>query len=161
MLEYGFRPNNPTVPLADPIVADNGVDPTQPTADARGARARGARSASSTRGPSCARTPACCSCSTSRGRWARSSTDDGKTRLDLAQEAAVGALDQFKATDDVGLWVFSTDLGGADPNVRELVPVGPIGENKTRNRQAIEAQFPTERHAAVRRHREGVHDDAR
>ena len=70
-------------------------------------------------------------------------TDDGKTRLDLAQQAAVVALDQFKDTDDVGLWAFSTDLGGADPNVRELVPIGQIGQNKAVIAQAIESQFPT------------------
>ena len=33
VMEFGFRPNNPAVPLADPIVAANGVDPTQPTAE--------------------------------------------------------------------------------------------------------------------------------
>ena len=33
VLAYGFRPNNATVPLADPIVAANGVDPAQPTAE--------------------------------------------------------------------------------------------------------------------------------
>ena len=116
VLAYGFRPNNPTVPLADPIVAANGVDPAQPTAELE-VPSPEVLSASSTRGPSCARTPGCCSCSTSRARWARSVTDDGKTRLDLAQEAAISALDQFKDTDDVGLWAFSTDLGGPDPNL--------------------------------------------
>ena len=38
-------------------------------------------------------------------------TDDA-TKLDLAKEAAVSALDQFKDADEVGLWVFTTDLGG-------------------------------------------------
>ena len=33
VLEYGFRPNNAAVPLAAPIVAENGVDPAQPTAE--------------------------------------------------------------------------------------------------------------------------------
>ena len=68
---------------------------------------------------------------------------DGRTQLDLAQEAAISALDQFKATDDVGLWVFSTDLGGDDPNVRELVPLGPIGEQRDVLAEQIAAQFPT------------------
>ena len=68
---------------------------------------------------------------------------DGRTRLDLAQEAAISALDQFKATDDVGLWVFSTELGGDDPNVRELVPLGPIGEQRDVLAEQIAAQFPT------------------
>ncbi len=33
VLEFGFRPNNPNVPLADPVSAANGVDPTQPHAE--------------------------------------------------------------------------------------------------------------------------------
>jgi Ca-activated chloride channel family protein len=66
----------------------------------------------------------------------------GRTKLDLAQEAAVSALSQFKDTDEVGLWVFSTDLGGADPNVREVVPLGPIGEQQADLEEQILAQFP-------------------
>src|SRR5207253_659639 len=30
VLEFGFRPGNPDVDIADPIVAENGVDPDQP-----------------------------------------------------------------------------------------------------------------------------------
>ena len=71
------------------------------------------------------------------------SAGDGRTRLDLAQEAAISALDQFKASDDVGLWVFSTELGGEDPNVRDLVPLGPIGEQRDVLAEQIAAQFPT------------------
>ena len=67
-----------------------------------------------------------------------------------------------RTTDDVGLWVFSTDLGGADPNVRELVPIGPIGATTaTRSPTPIERPVPDERHAAVRGHRAGVRDDGR
>ena len=39
--------------------------------------------------------------------------------------------------------MFSTDLGGADPNVRELVPIGPIGEQQDVLAEQIAAQFPT------------------
>ena len=68
---------------------------------------------------------------------------DGRTKLDLAQEAAVSALDEFKDTDEVGLWVFSTDLGGSDPNVRELLPLAPIGEQRDALEEEIMLQFPT------------------
>jgi Ca-activated chloride channel family protein len=68
---------------------------------------------------------------------------EGRTRLDLAQEAAISALEQFKPADDVGLWVFSTELGGDDPNVRELVPLGPISEQRDVLADQIAAQFPT------------------
>ena len=33
VMEFGFRPNNPDVALAAPIVAENGVDPNQPQAE--------------------------------------------------------------------------------------------------------------------------------
>ncbi len=33
VLEFGFRPNNPNVPLADPVSTANGVDPNQPRAE--------------------------------------------------------------------------------------------------------------------------------
>ena len=142
VLQYGFRPNNPTVPLADPIVEANGVDPAQPTATLEvpapevliGILDSWAELRKD------ARVLLVLDISGSMGEIV---TDDGKTRLDLAQQAAVGALDQFKASDDVGLWAFSTDLGGPDPNVRQLVPIGQIGTNKADIARAIEGQFPT------------------
>jgi Ca-activated chloride channel homolog len=141
VLQYGFRPNNAAVPLADPIVAANGVDPDQPTATLEvpepdvlvGILDSWAQLRKD------ARVLLVLDISGSMGEL----VTDSKTRLDLAQEAAVSSLEQFKATDDVGLWAFSTDLGGDDPNVRELVPVGQIGSNKEAIAAAIAAQFPT------------------
>ena len=54
------------------------------------------------------------------------------------------ALDEFKDTDEVGLWVFSTDLGGEHPNWREVVPVGEIGANRDDIAAAIERQIPVQ-----------------
>jgi Ca-activated chloride channel family protein len=141
VLEFGFRPNNPSVPLADPIVAANGVDPNEPTTELE--------------------VPAPEVLIGILDSWAELRKDarvllvldisgsmgdpggEGRTKLDLAKEAAVSALDQFKDADEVGLWVFSTDLGGADPNVRDLVPIAPIGDQRDVLAQQIEAQFPT------------------
>jgi Ca-activated chloride channel family protein len=141
VLEFGFRPNNPSVPLADPVSAANGVDPNQPTAELEvpspevlvrilDAWAEQRKEA---------RVLLVLDISGSMGELATES----ETKLDLAKEAAVGALDQFKAADEVGLWVFSTDLGGDDPNYREAVPVAPIGENRAQLEEQILAQFPT------------------
>ena len=142
VMEFGFRPNNPSVALADPIVAANGVDPNQPTAELQvpspevlvGILDSWAELRKE------ARVLLVLDISGSMGEPA---DDEGRTRLDLAKEAAISALDQFKPTDDVGLWVFSTELGGDDPNVRELVPIGPIGEQQDQLAGEIEAQFPT------------------
>jgi Ca-activated chloride channel family protein len=141
VLEFGFRPNNPSVPVADPIVIENGVDPSQPTAELEvpspsvlvGVLDSWAEHRKE------ARVLVVLDISGSMGDPASGSA----TKLDLAQDAAVSALDQFKDDDDVGLWVFSTDLGGDDPNVREEVPVGRIGDQRASLRDAIIAQFPT------------------
>jgi Ca-activated chloride channel homolog len=141
VLQFGFRPNSPSVPLADPIVAANGVDPDQPTTELE--------------------VPAPEVLIGILDSWAELRKDarvllvldisgsmgdtggDGKTKLDLAKEAAVSALDQFKDADEVGLWAFSTDLGGADPNVLDLVPIAPIGDQRDVLARQIEAQHPT------------------
>lgn len=145
VLEFGFRPNNPAVPLAAPISAEFGVDPSEPRAELEvpepqvlvrilDAWAEQRKEA---------RVLLVLDVSGSMGEPA---TSDGRTRLDLAQEAAVSALDKFKDADEVGLWVFSTDqelLGSPDPNYRELVPVAPIGDRRDLMADQIMAQIPT------------------
>ncbi len=37
--------------------------------------------------------------------------ETGATKLDLAKQATITALDEFNDDDEVGLWVFTTDLG--------------------------------------------------
>lgn len=49
----------------------------------------------------------------------------GMSKLDLAQEAALGAIERFAPDDEVGLWVFSTNLGDNGEPYRELVQIGP------------------------------------
>jgi Ca-activated chloride channel family protein len=142
VLEFGFRPNNPDVAVTSPISAELGVDPTQPRAElevpAPDVLVRLLDSWAENRKE--ARVLIVLDVSGSMGDPA---TDDA-TKLDLAQDAAVSALGQFKASDEVGLWVFSTDLlGSPDPNYRELVPVGPIGDTRQVLADQIMAQFPT------------------
>ncbi|MET0458861.1 MAG: substrate-binding domain-containing protein, partial [Ilumatobacteraceae bacterium] len=141
VLSYGFRPNSTEVPLGDPIIEANGVDPNQPTAELEvpspevlvGILDSWAELRKD------ARVLLVLDISGSMGEKASA----GATRLDLAQQAAISALDQFKDSDDVGLWVFSTDLGGDDPNVRQLVPLAPIGGQQDVLADQIAAQFPT------------------
>lgn len=49
----------------------------------------------------------------------------GANKLQLAQQAAIGALDGFAPDDQVGLWVFSTGQGDNGEPYRQLVPIGP------------------------------------
>ena len=140
VMEYGFRPNNPSVALADPIVAENGVDPTQPTSElevpAPGVLVGVLDAWAEARKE--ARVLLVLDISGSMG----DPGGDGRTKLDLAMEAAASALDEFKDADEVGLWVFSTDLGGPNPNVRDLVPVAPIGGQRDVLEEQIMAQIP-------------------
>lgn len=53
----------------------------------------------------------------------------GASKLDLAKKAAVKAVDQLAPDDQLGLWVFSTGLGGPQQPYLELVPVAPVGQD--------------------------------
>ncbi len=142
VLEFGFRPGNIAVPIADPIVPANGVDPDQPQTtlevpdppvmvalldrweqQRKGARVLLVMDVSGSMGD-----PAV--------------EGERATKLDLAKEAAVRALDQFQPQDEVGLRIFSTDLGPAEhPEWVDLVDIAPIGTSRealsTRIRQLI------------------------
>jgi Ca-activated chloride channel homolog len=141
VLAFGFRPNNPDVALADPITEANGVDPTQPQAELEVPESDVlvAILDSWAELRKEARVLLVLDVSGSMGEFAGS---DNETKLDLAKAAARSALDEFKDTDEVGLWVFSTDLGGDHPNWREVVPVGEIGDNRAELDAAIERQIP-------------------
>ena len=143
VLAFGFRPNNPDVPLADPITSANGVDPTQPQSELEvpAPEVLVAILDSWAELRKEARVLLVLDVSGSMGEFAG---DDNETKLDLAKSAALSSLDEFKDTDEVGLWVFSTDLGGEHPNWREVVPVGEIGENRDDIAAAIERQIPVQ-----------------
>lgn len=74
--------------------------------------------------------------------------DSTKTKLDIAKEAASTALDDFGSADEVGLWSFSSS-SGADPPYHEVVPPGPIAQQKATLRHDIEALQPQGQHKAL------------
>lgn len=57
------------------------------------------------------------------GSMGEAVTGAGGTKLELAQDAAIAALDGFAPDDEVGLWAFSTELGPASEPWLELQPV--------------------------------------
>jgi Ca-activated chloride channel family protein len=73
------------------------------------------------------------------GSMGQSVEGAGMSRLDLAKDAAVTALDGFADHDEVGLWVFSTELGPSGEPWVERVPVGPATETLGLIRQDVEA----------------------
>jgi Ca-activated chloride channel homolog len=129
VLEYGFRPANPDVSVGDPISEDNGVNPAPPQTlldlpDAA-VLSRLLDDWADQRKP--ARVLLVIDVSGSMGDLGDPET--GETKLDLAKEAAAEALGQFNDDDQVGLWVFSTELGDAgDQQVLELVPPTRVGD---------------------------------
>lgn len=66
----------------------------------------------------------------------------GETKLELAQRAAIAALDEFKDEDVVGLSTFTTAETTGETVVLDAVAPAPISANREQLRQEIEAQFP-------------------
>ena len=144
VLEFGFRPGNPEVDVAAPITRDNGVDPNQPETtlevpappvmiDLLDRWANQRKSA---------RVLLVLDVSGSMGDAA--SADTSETKLDLAKRAAIDALDEFKADDEVGLRIFSTNLGPQeDQDFIDLIPPAPMSDVRETMRTRIRDLFPT------------------
>jgi Ca-activated chloride channel family protein len=136
VLEFGFRPGNPEVAIGAPVSSENGVDPDQPQTllevpeppvmielldrwdeQRKPARVQLLVDVSGSMGDPAGDSPV-------------------PTKLDLAIEAGVNALELFADRDVVGLRIFSTDIGpSGTEEVVELVEAAPMA---TRQRRAIE-----------------------
>ena len=64
-------------------------------------------------------------------------TSSGKSKLDVAKQAAHKAIDLFAPDDEVGLWTFSTEQHGSSTPYNEQVPVGAISGDKDRMNNVI------------------------
>jgi Ca-activated chloride channel family protein len=76
------------------------------------------------------------------GSMGESVAKAGASKLALAKAAAIRALAQYSPDDEVGLWVFSSNVNGRPTPYLELVPIKPIRENVTTLRQKIESLTP-------------------
>lgn len=61
----------------------------------------------------------------------------GKSKLEVAKQAALRSVDLFAPDDEVGLWTFSTEQRGASTPYTEQVPVGPVSGNSGRIKGVI------------------------
>jgi Ca-activated chloride channel family protein len=144
VLDFGFRPANPAVPVADPIVAANGVDAAQPSTtlgvpDPPVLATIVKRWEEQRKG---AQVLLVIDVSGSMGEPVEGA--DGDTRLDLAKRAAVNALDQFGPNDLVGLRIFSTGISPTPPtDYLDLVGIGPITDVREQIKTKIRALVPT------------------
>lgn len=135
-LEFGFRPGNPAVAIGEPISAANGLNPSQPQTELQvpepAVLAALIDSWEENRKP--ARVVMVLDVSGSMADLG----GEGFTKLDLAKRAVMASLDQFKADDEVGLWVFSTRL--AEPNIDYLELVAPAPLRDVRDEIASRVQ---------------------
>jgi Ca-activated chloride channel family protein len=143
VLEYGFRPGNPEVAVGEPVSAANGVAPNQPATllevpsgqvmvdllDAWATQRKGAR------------VMMVLDVSGSMGEPADPADPNGPTKLDLAKQAVIEGLDDFKADDQVGLRIFTTDDTGT-PTVTDLSPVAPIGAQREALVRQVDSLIP-------------------
>ncbi len=144
VLEFGFRPGNAAVAVAAPIVAANGVDPNEPKTaldvpapkvlvsllDKWAEQRKGAR------------VLFVIDVSGSMGEAADDASSD--TKLDLAKRATVAALDEFKADDEIGLTIFSTDVGGLGIDTVEVIPIGAASGNREQMAEAVRNLTPVQ-----------------
>lgn len=136
VLEFGFRPGNPAVAVGDPISPANGLNPSQPETELQvpdpavlAALVDGWETYRKT-----ARVIMVIDVSGSMGDLG----GEGFSKLDLAKQAVAASLDQFKSEDEVGLWVFSTNLDG-DRDYLQLVPPAPLQQTKTQIRSSVDS----------------------
>ncbi|MDH4119465.1 MAG: VWA domain-containing protein [Acidimicrobiia bacterium] len=127
VLEFGFRPGNPSVAIGEPITRANGLDPSQPETELQVPDPKVLASLidSWEQNRKAARVVMLLDVSGSMADLG----GDGFTKLDLAKQAVLTSLDEFKGEDEIGLWVFSTQLNGEEDWL-EVVPVAPLSQNR-------------------------------
>jgi Ca-activated chloride channel family protein len=144
VLRFGFRPGNPEVPVGEPISRDNGVDPDQPQTllEVPSGPVMDELLETWARQRKGARVLMVLDVSGSMGDPADPSDPNGPTKLDLATQAVIDGLEQFKDDDLVGLRIFTTGLGDGTASYEDLVPLEPIGPNRERIRRRVESLTP-------------------
>ncbi len=140
VLAFGFRPGNPNVAISEPITKANGLDPDQPQTlleipDPSVMVSLLERWAEQRKG---ANVTILVDVSGSMGEPA----DGSNTRLDLAKQATISSLDQFKDDDLVGLATFTTNSQGTEDLITTLVEPAPVGQNKERIKNTVRGLFP-------------------
>ncbi|HEY7564714.1 MAG TPA: extracellular solute-binding protein [Acidimicrobiia bacterium] len=125
VLQFGFRPGNPSVPIGDPINSENGLNPSKPDTELTlpSPEVLASLIESWEENRKTARVIILFDVSGSMADLG----GDGLSKLELAKEAVLAAFDEFKSDDEVGLWVFSTLLDG-DRDYLELIPPAPMSQ---------------------------------
>ncbi len=139
VLEFGFRPGNPAVPIGDPINTANGLNPSKPDTELAvpAPEVLAARVDSWETNRKTARVIMLLDVSGSMSELA----GEGYTKLELAKLAVLSSLDEFKLEDEIGLWVFSTELNG-DLDYLELIPPAPLSDIRAELESTVGGLLP-------------------
>jgi len=145
VLAFHFRPGNPAVAVGDPIVAANGVDPSQPQTllevpqPAVLAKLLDQWSAQRKK----ARVTLVLDVSGSMGEQIDPKRPSAGTKLGLAKQAIADAIPLFSQDDIVEFDIFSTGLGDqANQDVVQLVPPGRVGDVGEQLRRKLDDLSP-------------------
>jgi Ca-activated chloride channel family protein len=68
-------------------------------------------------------------------------TSNGRSKLEVAKQAALRSVDLFAPDDEVGLWTFSSEQRGASTPYTEQVPVGAVSGNVARMKDVINGMY--------------------
>jgi Ca-activated chloride channel family protein len=144
VLKFGFRPGNPDVAVAEPITTGNGVDPNQPQTllEVPSGAVMDQLLQTWAQQRKGARVMLVIDVSGSMGDPADPSDPSGPTKLDLAKQAVIQGLDQFKSEDLVGVRIFTSGIDGGDASYQDLAPVAPIGPNRERIKNQVDGLTP-------------------
>jgi Ca-activated chloride channel homolog len=144
VLEFGFRPGNPSVAIGAPINAANGVDPNEPKTalDVPEPKVLTRSLDLWANQRKKARVLLVVDVSGSMGDPAADSSSD--TKLDLAKRAAISSLDEFNDEDEVGLRIFTTNVDGNGSDFVDIVPIEAMGTNRELMARKIDDLQPLE-----------------
>ncbi|MGH8959576.1 MAG: extracellular solute-binding protein [Acidimicrobiia bacterium] len=134
VLEFGFRPGNPSVAIGDPINSANGLNPNKPDTELAVPEPAvlTALLDSWEENRKTARVIMLFDVSGSMADLA----GGGDTKLALAKQAVLSGLDNFKPADEIGLWIFSTNLDG-DNDYIEVIPPAPLEDIRPQLEESI------------------------
>ena len=142
-LEFGFRPGNPQVAVGSPIEAANGVDPNQPQ-NVLGVPQPPVLVRILDLWAQQRKTAKVMLVMDVSGSMGDPADDLNHTKLDLAKQAAITALSQFKSDDLVSLRIFSTEISPRAPtDYLDLVGFAPAGAQRELISNRIQNLIPT------------------
>lgn len=144
VLQFGFRPGNPSVAIGAPIIAGNGVDPNEPKTALDVPEPKVLTRALDLWAVQRKKARVLLVIDVS-GSMGDPAVDGGnETKLDLAKRAAISALDEFNDQDQVGLRIFTTNVDGNGSDFTDLVPIAPMGTNRESMARTIDNLTPLE-----------------